>query len=177
MKERLAVAGILVFIAIAIFVVLIRNDGASSTANRRTAMPQPGRAAEIATVNLRSLQGRRPLNEGAARDPFAFSHRPRAVSSLSTKAMTYESTRSYALPSPVPPPQTPVLPVRFVGTVHKQDLTWAVFSDCAGYIRATAEGEHVLGRWRLIAIGLESVTVESVDGREITVRMTGCQPR
>ena len=177
MNPRLTVAGILVLLTIAILVVVIRHGGAPSATSQRALVPQPDKSAEIRAVNLRSLEMLRTPADSAVRDPFAFAHRPRVVSTVLTRATTNESAQSNTLPAPLAVPTWALLPVRFVGTLQTRQQSWAVFSDCAGYIRATAEGDRVLGQWRLVAIGIESVSLESIDGRQITARMTGCLPR
>jgi len=176
MNPRLTVAGILVLLTIAILVV-IRQGGAPLATSQRTLRPQPDKSAEIGAVNLRSLLVPRPPTDDAARDPFSFAHRPRVVSTVLTRPTTDESGDLRALPAQLAVPTAALLPVRFVGTLQTQQRTWAVFSDCAGYIRATAEGDRVLGQWRLVAVGIESVSMESLDGRQFTARMTGCRPR
>jgi hypothetical protein len=175
MNQRLTVAGALVLITIAVVVMVFQDRGASPRTSRRS-FPRSDRSGETRAINFRSLDVPRPTVRGAARDPFSFFHQPR-VSTVSTMTTTNAVTRANPLPAPVPLPETAVLPVRFVGTLHKRAQTWGVFSDCAGYIGATAEGERVLGRWRVVGIGIESVSVESADGQHITVRMTGCPPR
>ena len=177
MHQRRTVACTLIVIAIALFVMVIRNGGAPPGTSRRASLPHRDRAGGIRAVNLRPLDLRRPQMESAARDPFAFFHRPRVASTLPTRATTHAVTTSNALPPPVSPPVPELLPVRFVGTLHKLEEAWAVFSDCAGYIRATAEGDRVLGVWRLEEIGIASVRLESIDGQQVTVRMTGCPTR
>ena len=177
MNQRRTVAGTLMVIAMALVVMVIRNGGVPASTSRRASLPHPDKSAGIRAVKLRPLDALRPQMESSARDPFAFFHRPRVVNAVSTMAMTTAVTTANPLPPPVSPPEKAALPVRFVGTLHKREGTWAVFSDCAGYIRATAEGDRVLGLWRLAAIGVEWVRLESIDGRQVTRRMTGCSPR
>jgi hypothetical protein len=179
MNPRLTVAGILVLLTIAVLVVVIRQGGAPPATSQRTLRPHPAKSAEIRAVNLRLLEVLRNPADGSVRDPFAFAHRPRVVRTALTRSITItnESVESSALPAQVAVPTAALLPVRFVGTLETRQRTWAVFSDCGGYIRASAEGDRVLGQWRLVAIGIESVSLESLDGRQITARMTGCRPR
>ena len=177
MNPRLTVTGVLVLLTIAILVVVFRQGGAPPATSQRTLRPHPDKSAEIRAVNLRLLEVLRNPADGSVRDPFAFAHRPRVVPTALTRPITNESAESSAVPAQVAVPTAALLPVRFVGTLETRQRTWAVFSDCAGYIRASAEGDRVLGQWRLVAIGIESVSLESLDGRQITARMTGCRPR
>jgi hypothetical protein len=74
-------------------------------------------------------------------------------------------------PEPVGPPQPPPPPpitVKFVGTIERADgTTLAVITDCTtGHRTINArEGETVLGQYRLVKIGLQSIVVEHLDGK------------
>lgn len=69
-------------------------------------------------------------------------------------------------------------PFKFMGLLQKRTgERWGVFADCAGYTRAVREGESVLGSWRVVRLGIESVFVESLDGRQLTMPLAGCGPR
>jgi hypothetical protein len=176
MNQRLTAAGTLVVITMALFVIVIRHGGAPARTHPRTSLMQLDTSRRSRPVNLRSLEMPRPSMDGAARYPFAFSQRPHVVRTRSISAMTNEFTNSNTVPPPVSSQEAALLAVRFVGTLETRDRTWAVFSDCGGYICATAAGDRVLGLWRVLAIEIDSVSVETIDGQQITVRMTGCTP-
>jgi hypothetical protein len=73
----------------------------------------------------------------------------------------------------VPPPPPPIT-IKFIGTAEKGGKKWAIFSDGRGTPVWAAEGETVLGQWRLVRIGVESVVMEYPDGRgRQTIPMRG----
>ena len=83
-----------------------------------------------------------------------------------------------ALQEASPVPVAITAPFKFMGILQRQTgETWGVFADCAGYTRAAREGDSVLGTWRVLRIGTESVFIESLDGRRLTLPLSGCGPR
>jgi len=74
------------------------------------------------------------------------------------------------------PPPPPPIPLKFIGVVEKPGKKVAVFvsSDGKGMPLYAAEGELILGQYRVVKIGVESVTVEYLDGRgRQTIPMRG----
>jgi hypothetical protein len=162
---------------------------ATTPAARPAAPPAaPGRAPAAAStaelfargVALARLSEDRPAPEEGGRDPFRT-----GVSSPSAGPAGGGST---APPGPVvPPPVTPNVPlqpagppplppiaVKFIGVVSRRDIgKVAVLSDGKN-VYYGREGEIVDGRWRIVAIGEESLQIEYADGRgRQTVRLTG----
>ena len=84
-------------------------------------------------------------------------------------------------PTPVPPPSGPVAPPdppmawKLTAVVQRDRTRWAVFSDCRGIPATVREGESLAGEWRVTRIGIESVTLRSLDGRPVTLPLIGCQ--
>lgn len=132
-------------------------------------------------VALARLSEDRPAPEESGRDPF------RSGASSSTVTGTGPGA-SEAVPTPVAPspvlPTVPVQPqgppppppisVKFIGVVSRRDIgKVAVLSDGKN-VYYGREGEIVDGRWRIVAIGEESLQIEYADGRgRQTVRLTG----
>jgi hypothetical protein len=58
----------------------------------------------------------------------------------------------------------PPIPIKFIGTAEKSGKKWAVFTDRPGVTVWAAEGETVLGQWKLVRIGVESVVMEYPNG-------------
>jgi hypothetical protein len=78
-------------------------------------------------------------------------------------------------PGYVPPPPPPI-PLKFIGTVEVKGRRVAIFvnTDGRGMPLYAGEGELVLGQYRVVKIGVESVTVEYLDGRgRQTIPMRG----
>ncbi len=70
-------------------------------------------------------------------------------------------------PPPPPPPPIPAIPLKFIGIVETRGRKVAVFTptDGKGMPQYAGEGEIVLGQYRVVRIGAESVTMEYLDGR------------
>lgn len=74
------------------------------------------------------------------------------------------------------PPPPPPIPLKFIGTVEKTGKKVAIFvsTDGKGMPMYAGEGELVMGQYRVVKIGVESVTVEYLDGRgRQTIPMRG----
>jgi hypothetical protein len=87
-----------------------------------------------------------------------------------------------AAPPPTPPKVgdknyvPPPIPLKFIGTVEVRGRKVAIFvnTDGKGMPQYAGEGEIVLGQYRVVKIGVESVTVEYLDGRgRQTIPMRG----
>jgi hypothetical protein len=77
-------------------------------------------------------------------------------------------------PNYVPPP--PPIPLKFIGTLVKGGKKVAIFSDGRGLPLWGTEGELILGQFRIVRIGVESVDMEYADGRgRQTIPMRGGQ--
>jgi hypothetical protein len=59
----------------------------------------------------------------------------------------------------------PRIPIKFIGMVEKSGgEKWAIFTDGPGVPVWAAEGDTVLGQWKLVRIGVASVVMEYPDG-------------
>jgi hypothetical protein len=76
--------------------------------------------------------------------------------------------------TPQQPPGPPPITLKFIGIVEpKPGDRVAAFSDCKMTTHGR-EGDLVLGQYRLVKIGLESVVMEYPDGRgQTTIRLSG----
>jgi hypothetical protein len=74
-------------------------------------------------------------------------------------------------------PQIPPIPLRFVGTMKVGGRMMAVLSDASGQQRDPVygfEGDTILGQYRLVRVGAESVEMTYLDGRgRQTIRFSG----
>jgi hypothetical protein len=118
---------------------------------------------ESARVDLEALAGETPEYQGQGRDLFAFG-RGRAAPPAEILPPP---------PTPTPPPQagdwrpggppTPRIDLKFAGYIEKpypdgKKVKYAIFLD-GQQVLTGAEGEVVANRYRIVEIGLESVTL------------------
>jgi hypothetical protein len=81
---------------------------------------------------------------------------------------------NYVAPPPPPPQGPPPIALKFIGTLEVKGRKVAIFSDNRGIPMYAAEGEVVMGQYRVVKIGVESVTLEYLDGRgRQTIPMRG----
>ena len=72
------------------------------------------------------------------------------------------------------PPTVPPIPLKFIGTMEQGSRKVAIFSDGRGLPVYAFEGQLVLGQYKLVKIGVESVVMEYPDGRgRQTIPMRG----
>ena len=143
---------------------------------------RPGNATQEAPINpadldvhLEALQAARPGPDDAERNPFRFQAKAAPPPSLEALKPKEPVVTTPVVPA-VPPP--PPITIKFIGTVEKQGLKVAAFSDCKGYTDYAKEGDIVDGRYRLIKIGVESIVIEYVNGTgRTTIRLEGCPAR
>lgn len=78
-------------------------------------------------------------------------------------------------PPPPPPPPIPPIALKFIGVIDMPaGLRVAVLSDGRGAPVYGHEGETVLGQYRILRIGVESVEMTYLDGRgRQTIRLSG----
>jgi hypothetical protein len=77
-------------------------------------------------------------------------------------------------PTPAGPPPPPPITLKFLGFVGAGKERIAVLSDGVGAPVKGREGDTVLGRYKILRIGEESIEMAYLDGRgRTTIRMTG----
>jgi hypothetical protein len=125
-------------------------------------------------VKLEALKQSRPDPGEADRNPFGF--QPKAVPPpTSTAPQTFEPSAPPKPVGPPPPPPLPPIPLKFIGIVEGKGVgRIAAFSDCKRTFYGR-EGDVVDGRYKLLKIGVESVTMAYPDGRgqPQTIRLSG----
>jgi hypothetical protein len=155
-----------------------RGPDPTSTSRRARADARPDGMSSTALtrVKLRGLEQLPSSIDDGGRDPFSFRPRPAVLRTPSAAVPPLHVLSARPESSPVPAPVA--APFRFMGVLERGPAErWAVFADCAGYTRAAKEGESVLGAWRVMRIGVESVAIESLDGRRLIMAPGGCAPR
>jgi hypothetical protein len=118
-------------------------------------------------VRLEALEARNGGGPEGGRNPFRFQPKaPPPAPAAPPPDIRPVPPRPFDS-EPTGPPPPPPIPLRFIGTVEPPTTPGdkvAVFSDCKITTHAR-EGAVVLGQYRLVRIGVESVVMEYVDGR------------
>jgi hypothetical protein len=84
--------------------------------------------------------------------------------------------KGYVAPPPPLPPPPPPIPLKFIGIAEQGKKRVAIFSDGKGLPIHAFEGDLVLGQYKLVRIGVESVVMEYPDGKgRQTIPMRGGQ--
>ena len=127
-------------------------------------------------VRLEALNEPRLAGEGGDRNPFRFKPKPPPPPPPAPVASRPANPVPEVPSGPPPPPPPPPIgsTVKFIGIVEpRPGEKVAAFSDCRITTHAR-EGEVVFGQYRLVRIGVESVTMEYLDGRGRTpIRLSG----
>jgi hypothetical protein len=187
--ELLLLLGVAV-VAIAVYMLWPSAARPSAPSNpsreqRKQAASTSGESPQSLTVDLGALKQVPPAPGEGARNPFRFYVPPPPPPPVPKMAKPGEP--GYVAPAPprrvpqpgdpdyVPPPPPPI-PLKFIGTVEMRGRKVAIFvsNDGRGMPQYAGEGELVLGQYRVVKIGVESVTVEYLDGRgRQTIPMRG----
>ena len=135
--------------------------------------PQPGQL----DVKLESLKQPPPPPEDPARNPFRFYVKPPPPPPPPVKVAPPPPPPPVDPNAPPPPPPPPPpIPLKFIGTLEQGGRKVAIFSDGRGLPLYGKEGEPILGQYRIVKIGVESVVMEYLDGRgRQTLPMRGGQ--
>jgi hypothetical protein len=129
-------------------------------------------------VRIGELRRARPEAQASERNPFRFYVKPPPPPPPPGPSSGRGGGEAPVFPpqpvGPPPPPPPPPIPLKFIGTLDVPNLgKLAVFSDCRTTMRGK-EGDIIDGRYRLVRIGVESVTMEYADGKgRTTIRMSG----
>jgi hypothetical protein len=146
--------------------------GAASNGQGRTARNiRQGSAAEAPDVHLEALEASRPKPDEAGRNLFRFRPKPVPLPVATQPVRPIEST-----PVQTGPPPPPPITLKFIGIldVGPSKKIVAVLTDGRGSPVYGSEGETVLGQYRILRIGTESIEMSYLDGRgRQTIRFTG----
>jgi hypothetical protein len=128
-------------------------------------------------VHLEALQSDRPKPGSAGRDLFRFKPKALPPPPPPPKGPVQPTAPvATAPPGPPPPPVLPPITLKFIGTIERPTdaRKIAVLSDGRGAPIYGKEGETVLGQYRILKIGVESIEMAYADGRgRQTIRLTG----
>lgn len=173
----LLLAGLVVVLAVVVYVEWPpRADAVKTTATGKAAGGRPVSASNSLTtpdVHLKSLEEAHDKPEEVERNLFRFKSRP-APPPVSRPVVAVAPPP--VMPSgPPPPPPLPPIALKFIGvleTVNTQKI--AVLSDGRGAPLYGKEGDTVLGQYKILHIGVESIEMAYLDGRgRQTIRLSG----
>ena len=122
-------------------------------------------------VRLGELQQPPPAPEEASRNPFRFYVKP-PPPPPPPPTVPKPGDPGYKAPAPPPPPlptgppPPPPINLKFIGTLEMKGRKVAIFqTEKQGIPIYAGVGDPVLGMYRVVEIGVESVTLEYLDGR------------
>jgi hypothetical protein len=143
---------------------------ATSNPPRATRGRQPATTAQELDLRLETLSQVKPAPEESDRNPFRFRPPPPPPA---PQAAPTEPVSTGPNPPP-PPPQLPPIPLKFIGVFEATRVgKVAALKDDRGVYHAR-EGEIVVGQYRVVRIGVESIVMEYADGRgRQTIRLSG----
>jgi hypothetical protein len=180
-RQLLLLAGLVAVLAAVIYIVWPAGAPSPSSNTARSQRKQGTSGAGTTgslDVRLEDLkQPPAPPGEGA-RNPFRFYVKPPPPPPPPPQ-IPKPGDKNYVAPAPPPhvpgpgeegyqPPPPPPIPLKFIGVMQQGNVKVAVFSDGSGSNKPAiygAEGQLVLGQYRVVKIGVESVTMEYADGR------------
>jgi hypothetical protein len=163
--------GILIVVGIVYWQWPAASPGAvpSNQPRPRQAQQQPANAHGSLDVRLDALKQPAPEPTEADRNPFRFQPKrpPAPPPMVAPPPQAVVPAQPVGPPPPPPgPPPPPPIPLKFIGTLEgKGPGKVAIFSDGQGMPQYGHEGELVLGQYRVVKIGVESVVMEYADGR------------
>ena len=185
-RRQRALLGVLVVVllALAIYRLLPATSATAPPSSNRQAVATrgTGRAEQAAAaqsapgapdVHLEALEAEKPKPAGTDRNLFRY--KPKAPPPPPGPPPSAAPVVSAPVPTgPPPPPPLPPIPLKFIGIMGPENSKIAVLSDSKGPPIPAKEGELVLGQYRVLKIGVESVEVAYADGRgRVTLRLSG----
>ena len=156
----------------------LTSTAAAPSSNKQTAKGRASAAAvksgavvEAPEVHLEALSEGRPQPNPGGRDLFRYRVKPPPAPP--------QVRPPIGPPIPAPPPGPPPLPpisLKFIGVIDMPPPAQrvAVLSDGRGAPVYGHEGDTVLGQFRILRIGAESIEMSYLDGRgRQTIRLSG----
>ena len=129
-------------------------------------------------VRLDQLKSPPPAPDTMARNPFRFQPKPEPPLPAVEPAPgpgSFGGGRRGVAPQPAAPQGPPPIPLKFIGRLESPSTgVVALFSDMHGLRPRGREGDIILGQYRIVHIGVESVVLEYLDGSgRQTIPLTG----
>jgi len=175
-RRQLFLAGLVVALAAVIYIQWPRTaDPVRATSNSRGA-GAPRTATNTLTapdVHLKSLQEAHAKPGEVERNLFKF--KPKPAPPPAPRPVVAPPPPPVVPSGPPPPPPLPPIGLKFIGvleTANTQKI--AILSDGRGAPLYGKEGETVLGQYKILRIGVESIEMSYLDGRgRQTIRLSG----
>ena len=136
-------------------------------------VPLPTPATTAPDVRLEALDASRPEPGNGGRNLFKFT--PKYVPPA-PRVVAPPIAVSQPVPiGPPPPPPVPPIGLKFIGVIDAPgSQRIAILSDGRGVPLYGKEGESVLGQYKILRIGTESIEMDYIDGRgRQTIRLSG----
>ena len=181
-RGRKIVLGLLAVVLLAVTYRLVSTTSApaASSSNRQAGKPAAATAEKAAPqttapdVHLDALNADKPKPAGSDRDLFRFKPKAPPPPPPGTTRPADVAPAPVVPTGPPPPPPLPPIPLKFIGIMGPEHEKIAVLSDGRGGPINGKEGDLVLGQYRILKIGVESVEVAYADGRgRVTLRLSG----
>jgi hypothetical protein len=144
------------------------STSAASPSNGQSPRVQAtsGGAEKPPNVRLDALKTPPPEPSDAERNPFRFQPKAPPAAPGGMRGTGRENVAPQPPSGPPPPPPIPPIPLKFIGTLEGRGPgKVAIFSDSHGMPVYGHEGDIILGQYRIVRIGVESVVMEYADGR------------
>ena len=150
-------------------------SASTATPAARGAQQARTQAAPVVGVKLEALTAERQPPSDTPRNPFRY--QPKAPPPPPKPVAPPPTNVSAQPPLPTAPvvPPVPPIPLKFIGIVTRANgVQWAVLTDGKSLPVHGREGDIIDGRYRIVQIGTESITLTYVDGKgRQVVRLTG----
>jgi hypothetical protein len=176
-RKQLLVLGVLVALFVTVIVVSRGEGPATGTSTPSNQRGTRGAATQappaVVDVNIEALKADHDGPSEPERNLFAFKPKPAPPPPPPPPP---QRPVDIAPPVPIGPPPPPPIPLKFIGVLEipSQGAKVAVLSDGRGGTYHAKEGDNVLGQYRLLKIGAESVEMSYIDGRgRQTLRLSG----
>ena len=148
------------------------NTDSRAVRHGATAAGSKPAGVEAPDVHLDALNAGRPKPDPGGRDLFRYKPKPPPPPPPPPRLPVGPQPPT---PPPVPPPPPPIT-LKFVGVVDAPPTgkKVAILSDGRGAPVYGHEGDTVLGQYRILRIGAESIEMSYLDGRgRQTIRLSG----
>lgn len=177
-RRQILLAVLAVALAAVIYIEWPRAaDPVRTTSNGRSGAGTAAASNGLATpdVRLKSLEEEHAKPGEAARNLFKFRTKPPVAPPAAPRPVVAPPPQPVVPSGPPPPPPLPPIALKFIGlleTANTQKI--AILSDGRGAPLYGKEGDTVLGQYKILHIGVESIEMAYLDGRgRQTIRLSG----
>jgi hypothetical protein len=175
-RRQILLALLTVTLAAAVYVEWPRTaDPVRPVANARGASrTAAGSTSLTPDVHLKSLDDERIKPGDVERNLFKFKPKP-APPPPPQQVVALPPPAPVVPTGPPPPPPLPPIGLKFIGVLERSNAQKiAILSDGRGAPLYGKEGDTVLGQYKILHIGIESIEMTYLDGRgRQTIRLSG----